>query len=114
MSEKENNKELTNKQKFYYVLAFVPFLNLATLFYDLEEDELLKKFVTQWLSLLWLYFVISIILALFWLWWLWKFLFLAYFILSIFLAWNAYNWHYIELSFLNKISSLFKWNNKDE
>jgi hypothetical protein len=67
MSEKENNKELSNKQRFYYVLAFIPFLNLATLFYDLEEDQLLKKFVTQGLSLLGLYFVASIILVLFWL-----------------------------------------------
>ena len=115
MSENDNNKELNNKNRFYYVLAFIPFINLANLFVvDIQEDELLKKFTTQWLSLLWIYFVLSIILSIFWLLWLWKYLFLVYFLLSIYLAWNAYNWHYIDLVFLNKISSLFKWNKKDE
>ncbi len=115
MSENDNNKELNNKNRFYYVLAFIPFANLANLFVvDIQEDELLKKFTTQWLSLLWIYFVLSIILSFFWLLWLLKYIFLAYFLLSIYLAWNAYNWHYINLTFLNKISSLFNWNKKDE
>ncbi len=115
MSENEKNKEeLSNKNKFYYVLAFIPFVNLATLFYDLDNDELLKKFTTQGLFLFLIFFVLSIVLPLFWLWWLWKYLFLVYFFLSIYLAWNAYNWHYVDLAFVDKISSIFKWWKKDD
>ncbi len=114
MSENNKDKELTNKNKFFYLLSFIPFANIAVLFQDIEEDELLKKFITQWITLLGIFMVFSIILPILWLWWLWKFLFIAYFFLSIFLAWNAYNWHYINLTFLNKISSLFKWKDEEE
>lgn|GEM_PF-5824342 len=69
MSENEKNQteDLTNKNKFYYVLSFIPFVNLSILFLDIDKDELLKKFLTQGLTLLLLFFVSSIILPLFWL-----------------------------------------------
>jgi hypothetical protein len=68
MSEQENNQEdLTNKNKFYYVLSFIPFVNLSILFLDIDKDELLKKFLTQGLTLLLVFFVLSIILPILWL-----------------------------------------------
>ena len=112
--EKNEDEDLTNKNKFYYVLAFIPFANLSILFLDIDKDELLKKFITQGLTLLLVFFVSSIILPIFWLWWLWKILFLAYFILSIFLAWNAFNWKYVDLWFVQKISEIFWTKKKDE
>jgi hypothetical protein len=87
MSDKENNQEdLTNKNKFYYILSFIPFANLSILFLDIDKDELLKKFLTQGLGLLFVYFVISIVLPIIGLWIIVKYLFLAYFMLSIYLA----------------------------
>ncbi len=114
MSENEKNEEdLTNKNKFYYVLAFIPFANLSILFLDIDKDELLKKFLTQWLTLLLVFIILNMIIIVFWflLWWFSWILSLIYFILSIFLAWNAFNWNYIDLWFIQKVSDIF-WANK--
>jgi len=102
----DNQNWLTNKQRFYFVLSYIPFLSFILFFKEINpKPKDLDKFKIQWLAIFVLftitYFVLSII-------WLWKMLFFIYIFFSIFMWFNAYNWKYIEISFIEKIIKNFK------
>ena len=46
--EKEERTEITNKDKFYFVLSYIPFLNLILFFTEIKDEiKDLKKYKTQ-------------------------------------------------------------------
>lgn len=102
----ENQNWLTNKQRFYFVLSYVPFLNFVLFFNEINpKPKDLDKFKNQWLAIFALfvmgYFVLSLI-------GLWTILFLTYLCFVWFMSFKAYNWEYFEIEFIEKIIKNFK------
>lgn len=98
----------TNKEKFYNVLAYIPFLNLFLLFTNWEKiKNENKKYFTQWIAIFLLYIVWFILL------WFLSFkisfiLTLFYFLWVLFFATKAYNDIYVEIGLLEKVISVFQ------
>lgn len=101
-------EEITNKDRFNYVLSYVPFLNIFLLFNQKQstknEDQ---KYSRQWIALFLLYivaFVISSILS-------FKLSFIItvlYVLIALFCATKAYNGMYVEIEFLERIIAQFQ------
>lgn len=107
-TEEKKNEDVTNKERLYYVLAFIPFVNIAILFTEMERSDLLNKFINQWITILVLYFCSNIILGVLWLGFLIKFLWLIYMFGSLILAGKAYNGNYVSIPIIEEIASMFK------
>lgn len=101
---KEEN-EITNKDRFYFVLSYIPLINIALLFLDLPKITNLQRYINQWVVLFLLYILLFILWLVFGLWFLFTFL---YIIFTLFLRVKAYNWEYVEIEFLERIISNFK------
>lgn len=103
--EKEERTEITNKDKFYFVLSYIPFLNLILFFTEIKDEiKDLKKYKTQWLTIFIIYLVLLFIFSIIWIWWL---ITLLYICLVIFLSLKAYNLEYFDIPFLDKIIKTF-------
>lgn len=106
--ENKKEEEITNKEKFNNVLAYIPFLNIWLLFNEThttkKED---KKYIRQWITIFLLYIVVFFIFSI--LSFKVSFLLTAiYFWLVIFFAAKAYNWIYVEIVFIEKIMAQFE------
>lgn len=98
----DKEEELTNKERFLYVVCYIPFLNIGIFFLEMNRSQKLLKFLYQWVTLFWVYIVGSILL------WivsgaLMALFTLVYFWLIAFLSSKAYEWKYVEISALNQI-----------
>ncbi len=103
MTDFENKQEeVTNRDKFLFVLSMIPLVNIGLFFLEIERTPKLLKFLYQGVTLFWLY-VIGFIL----LWIIWgvlaSLLSLCYFVLVVYLAIKAYNGEYVEIKFLLQI-----------
>jgi hypothetical protein len=100
--EFETQEELTNKDKFLFVAAYIPFLNIGLYFLEINRTAKLQKFLNQWVTLFWVYIIAFILLTMFW-GALWSLLTLWYLCMIAYLAMNAYKWEYVEISYLTNI-----------
>lgn len=103
--QKDFEDDVVNKQKdkLNNILWYIPFFNIWLLFVEKkEQSELSKKFNKQWIVIFIIYifvflilgvlsFSLSIILTLFYLWFI------------LFLCAKAYNWIYIKIDILEDI-----------
>jgi len=109
-----DESKITNKDRFYNILWYIPFLNIAVLRAEKQwEKDISKKFTRQWLTLFLLYIWIFILFAIFFGWWMLAFLTLIYFLTILFFSIKAYNWIYVEISFLDKIANFATQETKD-
>lgn len=102
MNDFENPDETTNRDKFLYVLSYIPFVNISLFFLEVNRPEKLQKFLQQWVTLFAIYIVVSILLGMIWgvlasLFTLW------YLGLTVYLASQAYQGNYIENEYLKNI-----------
>lgn len=104
----------TNKDKFFNVLAYIPFLNIFVLVSKGHEiDENNKKFFNQWIAIFLLYMVWFIVLSI--ISFSLSFLFtIVYFLWVIFFGTKAYNDLYVEVSFLENILTSFLKTKEDK
>lgn len=104
----------TNKDKFFNVLAYIPFLNIFVLVSKGHEiDENNKKFFNQWIAIFLLYIVWFIVLSI--ISFSLSFLFtIVYFLWVIFFGTKAYNDLYVEVSFLENIITSFLKTKEDK
>lgn len=114
--EEENN--IQNKDKFYYVMSYIPLLQFVFVFSDIKKSTQLKKHYNQWITLFITYFIAIFVLWIFLPYAITKIVWYAYFVLAIYLAWNAYNGKYIHIPIVDEISKVLKsftwWDNKTE
>lgn len=103
----DKKEQITNKDRFYFVLAYVPIINVILLFLTLPKINNLERHLRQWLVLFWLYILLFILGSIFHLWFLFTFLY----VFSILFFWaKAYSWEYVEIEFLEKIADFFSSN----
>lgn len=110
LDEFDNNEEnqITNKDKFNNVLAYIPFLNIWLLFSgNTWTKKVNKRYTRQWITLFLLYIVVFFIA--------WAlsfkisfFITLFYFASVVFFAAKAYNEMYVEIEFIEKIMAQFE------
>lgn len=104
----------TNKDKFFNVLAYIPFLNIFILvskWHEINENN--KKFFNQWIAIFLLYMVWFIVLSI--ISFSISFLFtIIYFLWVIFFGTKAYNDLYVEISFLENIITSFLKTKEDK
>ena len=108
---KEKN---TNKENFFNVLAYIPFLNifiLVTKGHEISNNN--KKYFNQWIAIFLLYIVWFIIIS-FISFTLSFLLTIIYFLLVMFFATKAYNDLYVEVWFLENIISNFLKTKEDK
>lgn len=101
-------EDITNKDKFNNVLAYVPFLNVFLLFTENKNTKNQdKRYTRQWITLFLLYIVGFIILSI--LSFKLSFIYTAiYIVMLVFFAAKAYNGMYVEVDFLEKIIEQFQ------
>ncbi|MBW7954991.1 hypothetical protein H3C61_04225 [Candidatus Gracilibacteria bacterium] len=104
----------TNKDKFFNVLAYIPFLNIFILVskgHEINENN--KKFFNQGIAIFLLYMVGFIVLSI--ISFSISFLFtIIYFLGVIFFGTKAYNDLYVEISFLENIITSFLKTKEDK
>lgn len=115
LDEFENNNEenqITNKDKFNNVLAYIPFLNIWLLFtWNSWTKKINRRYTRQWITLFLLYIIVFFIA------WILSFkisffITLLYFSSIIFFAAKAYNWMYVKIDFIEKIMLQFEPKNE--
>lgn len=101
-------EEITNKDKFNNVLAYVPFLNVFLLFTENKNTKNQdKRYTRQWITLFLLYIVGFVILSI--LSFKLSFIYTAiYIVMVVFFATKAYNGMYVEVDFIEKIIEQFQ------
>lgn len=97
---------ITNKDRFYNVIYYVPILNIILLFIDDDIKEHSKKYQKQWIALFLIYVPLSILLLIFSIWFSILLTF-VYTILIIFLATRAYHDDFVEVAPLDGIADIF-------
>ena len=116
LNKEENN--IQNKDKFYFVMSYIPFLQFIFVFSDIKKSSELKKHMNQWITLFVAYFISMLILWIFMPYAITKIVWYAYFGLAIYLAWNAYNGKFIYIPMVDEISEVLKsfiwWEKKTE
>ncbi len=95
--KKDEDSEWTNKDRFNYVISYIPPLFFLLLFTDVERSEKLDKHLKQSLVLFTLFLSLVIFFAIFWIAFLGRLVSLVYIWAFAYLAFNAYNFKYIEL-----------------
>lgn len=106
--ENKEENEITPKDKFNNVLAYIPFLNIWLLFTEnTGTKKVNKRYTRQWITLFLLY------VAFFFILWALSFtisflITLLYFASVVFFAAKAYNWMYVEIDFIEKIMAQFE------
>ncbi len=107
-----DESKITNKDRFYNMLWYIPFVNIAVLRLEKQwEKEISKKFTRQWITLFLLYIWVFILFAIFFSWWMLAFITLLYFLTILFFSIKAYNWIYVEVGFIDKLADLAtSWN----
>lgn len=93
----ESFDEGTNKDRFNYVISYVPPLFFLLLFTDVERSEKLDKHLKQSLVLFTLFISLVIFFSVIWAGFLSRIITLIYIWAFAYLAFNAYNFKYIEL-----------------
>lgn len=111
--ENKEENEVTQKDRFNSVLAYIPFLNIWLLYTEnLSSKKITQKYVSQWITL----FLIYIILFLFTSFIYIKLSFLItvlYLSSIIFFAAKSYNWMYVKINIIEKIIEHFNPNKKN-
>lgn len=101
-------EEITNKDKFNNVLAYVPFLNIWLLFTEnTGTKKVNKRYTRQWITLFLLYVAVFFVMGIL----TFKLSFLItllYFASVVFFAAKAYNGMYVEIEFIEKIMAQFE------
>lgn len=95
--EEFHEDEGTNKDRFNYVISYIPPLFFLLLFTDVERSEKLDKHLKQSLLLFTLFLSLVIFFAIFWIAFLGRLVTLAYVWAFAYLAYSAYYFKYIEL-----------------
>lgn len=95
--EKNEEKIDTNKDRFNYVISYIPPLFFLLLFTDVERSEKLDKHLKQSLVLFTLCIALIIFFSILWIWFLGRLITLVYIGTFAYLAFNAYHSKYIEL-----------------
>jgi hypothetical protein len=90
-------EEGTNKDRFNYVISYIPPLFFLLLFTDVERSEKLDKHLKQSLVLFTLFLSLVIFFSIIWVWFLGRLITLAYVWAFAYLAYSAYYFKYIEI-----------------
>lgn len=113
LNSRSDETTITNKDRFYNMLWYIPFINIRVLALEKQwEKEISKKFTKQWITLFILYIALSIIFGIFFGGKMVLILTLVYFLAILFFGIKAYNSIYVEISFLEKISDIFTQDSK--
>lgn len=95
--KEDQAEEGTNKDRFNYVISYIPPLFFLLLFTDVERSEKLDKHLKQSLVLFTLFLSIIIFFSIIWAGVISRLVTLMYIWAFAYLAFNAYNFKYIEL-----------------
>lgn len=60
------NEIITNKDKFYYILSYIPVLNIYLYFSDINKSKKLSKYLNQWILFFTIYILFSILFMVIW------------------------------------------------
>lgn len=108
--ENKEETEITAKDRFNNVLAYVPFLNLWLLYtQNVSTKKFAKRYLSQWITLFLMYIVLFLITSFIFI----KLSFLItvlYLCVVVFFAAKAYNWMYVEIEIIEKIIEQFNPN----
>lgn len=105
----EDDNKLQNKDKFYYVISYVPVIQLIFVFSDIHKSNQLKKHMNQWITLFITYLIAMLVLWIFLPYSITKIVWMAYFLLALYLWANAYNGKYIHIPMVDELSEIFRW-----
>ncbi len=95
--KEDSHTDETNKDRFNYVISYIPPLFFLLLFTDVERSEKLDKHLKQSLVLFTLFISLVIFFSVIWAGFLSRIITLIYIWAFAYLAFNAYNFKYIEL-----------------
>lgn len=102
--EKELSQEITNKDRFYFMISYIPFLQFWLLLNDMKKSDRLIRHLHQWIALFVVYVVGTIVFSLIGLSWIWMLLYVGG---VIYLSHKAYNWEYVKIEQLDMLVEKF-------
>lgn len=98
------------KDNFKYAMNYIPFVAFWLYFLEQNKSSELSKHINYGMILTGGYLIWSIILRVFFLWWLAWILFIAYIIVSTVLWYKVYSWEDVDVEVFNNIEWKIKEN----
>ena len=100
MTDKE-----TSPQNVKNALAYIPIVPFVLYFIEPKKTKDFERHIRYWMILFSTFFVLSLIMRNFFLW----FLVLAYTIITIYLWYKAYLWEDVRIKFLDDMFEKYDW-----